>query len=199
MTSPRTFRRPTGRSRPFGALALLALLLTVAACDTAGVQNDEATLEYEAGTSLDNQIIFTFDPTDAETGGLVDLRAENPLDVGDFLFEQGFSKDDILSATLTEASLEVVLPSVGTEINFLNMAILKLDAPGLSELEIAEQDEFPSDDNVSLDIRTGRDVTSYLQKESFTPILQIDASDLQPDAGEYRLDLVLTVRIEVAV
>ena len=193
-------RSLSGQSAARAVIALLALsyLILLSGCDIAGVQDDEAVLEYEAGAAVGEGIVFSFDPSQIETGQLVDLEAEESLDIAGFLQEQGFSKADITSATLQDANVRIVFPR-SEEINFLDQAILKLTAPGHTAIELGSLSEFPTDDDANLEVLSDRDVANYLQEDSWLPVLQIDAATLNAEAGEYQLDMILTFRIEVSV
>ena len=198
----RMYSGQTPGPAPFPApAALIALFFVIllSGCDVAGLQDDEAVLEYEAGSEAGEAIRFLFAPDTLETGQLVELRAEEALDVSGFLNEHGFSKADITSAELQEATLEVNFPST-EQLDFLNEAILSLTAPGRTAVEVASLSDFPSDDDdASLDVGAGRDIANFLQADQWRPVLLIDASDLDTGSGEYQLNMVLTFRIEVSV
>ncbi len=177
---------------------VLLIAFVVSGCDVAGIEEDEATLVYDAGAGVGDAIVFSFDPAPVETGVLVDISSESSVDVGAFLNEQGFGKEDIVSATIQTANLELLFPR-GETLDFLNTAILKLTAEGRTATEVADRTDFPGDDDANLDVRPGRDVAGYLQAGEFRPVLTIDASRLDEEAEEYELYLVLTLRITVSV
>jgi hypothetical protein len=171
---------------------LLAFMLVLSGCDTAAPGTDSVFLTFEVGG---NGARFAFQGDGIQTGRLVDLDCGCSYSVSDFLADQGFSTSEIVSATLQEATVRTVFP-IGAPLTYLNTVILKLDAPGLSTIEIAESTVLPATEQTSLTVRPNRDIASYLDRASFQPILQIDAASL--DSGEsYDLAVRFSIRIEV--
>lgn len=177
---------------------LLVVLIggVLAGCDSA--VSGEETIVLTAEVSTDDQgdpIRFTFQADDYETGRLADVQCGCSLDLGEFLADRGFTKADIVSATVQAARLRMLFP-IQERLDFLNRAILKLEASGNSVTEIAELEDFPASAEASLTPRSGRDVAGFVDDGSFEPILQIDPARLL--AGrEYEIGLVLTIRVEV--
>ena len=152
-----------------------------------------------AELSTDTQaspIRFTFEGGAVQTGRLTDVSCGCQLDVGDFLADRGFTKADVLSATIKSARLVMLFP-ISERLDFLDTAILKLSASGNSVTEVAQLSAFPQAREVELTPLAGRNVAGFLDDSTFAPILQIDASRLQASA-EYEIGLVLEIRLELA-
>lgn len=171
-------------------LFALLLLLGLAGCDT--VDSNEPVVLF-----ADVDVFrFTFEADAIDANSPAVLTADAEVDLAAFLRQQGFTKDEVISATVSSARLEIIFP-VSETADFMDEAILLLDADGLPTLEVAEQTSFPSDnDEVTLTVRSGRDVADYVQAPTFTSVLRIDPARLE--AGEdYELVAVLRLRIEV--
>ncbi|NNE69630.1 MAG: hypothetical protein HKN29_04615 [Rhodothermales bacterium] len=179
------------------APVFLLLLLGLTACDSAVGGADSVFLTAELSTDLDGDPVrFVFESADVQTGRLTDVSCDCELDVTEFLADRGFSRDDIISATVASGRLVMLFP-ISERLDFLDEAILKLQAPGNSVTEVAQQSAFGETREVALDPLPGRDVAGFMDDSAFEPILQIDAAALQ--AGEsYEIGLVLEIRLELA-
>ncbi len=178
-------------------LVSFCLLLLISGCDSglSGVDSVFLTAELSTDTQA-SPIRFTFEGGAVETGRLTDVSCGCQLDVAAYLADRGFSKADILSATISSARLVMLFP-ISERLDFLETAILKLTAPGNSVTEVAQQSTFPQAREVELTPLAGRDVAGFLDDSTFAPILQIDASRLQA-AADYEIGLVLEIRLELA-
>lgn len=184
-------------SERFPLLILLALTVSLTACDSAVSGAESVFLNAELSTDTDGDPVrFVFESSDVQTGRLIDVECSCELDVTEFLADRGFSKDDIISATLKSGRLVMLFP-ISERLNFLDEAILKLRAPGNSITEVAQQSSFGETREVPLEPLSGRDVAGFLDNSSFEPILQIDAASLQAGAS-YEIGLVLEIRLELA-
>lgn len=182
-------------SRYLPAGILLALVM-LTGCDTVNPGGDTILLTTEVDRTADGgPIQFTF-PGTLQTGRLVDLRCNCRVDLGPYLTTQGFSRSDIVSAEVVTARLVMGTPPTGN-LSFLDQALLKFESTGLSATEVANRTGFLSSRESNLTVLSGRDISAFLEKASFEPVLQIDASRLETNAT-YQLYLVLTVRITVS-
>lgn len=184
-------------SKRFPFLILVALTVSLAACDSAVGGADSVFLNAELSADTDGDPVrFVFESSEVQTGRLMDVECDCELDVTEFLADRGFSKNDIISATVKSARLVMLFP-ISERLNFLDEAILKMRAPGNSITEVARQGSFGETREVALEPLTGRDVSGFMDNSSFEPILQIDAATLQAGAS-YEIGLVLEIRLELA-
>ncbi|MEM9665676.1 MAG: hypothetical protein AAF970_12120 [Bacteroidota bacterium] len=175
--------------RHVASSAILMLLLM--GCDSVGSETVTLVadnLEFE----------FEFNSNDVATGALVDLRSRDGMDVdlGTFLASQGFSKADILAAQVEAVRLEIAFP-ISARATFLESAILKLEANGLSATEIAQQSTFPNERGADFEVVAGRDIGDLVNRSGgLQAILQVNARELAPNTT-YELGVSLRMRIEL--
>jgi hypothetical protein len=182
--------------RRSAVLTLLAAALLLTGCDTNSLGGDSVFLTQTISEDINGgDIIFSFSANDVEEGRLVDLSCDCTLDVEDFLNDQGFTKAELVSATVQSARLVMLFPT-SEQLDFLDQAILKLDAPGVSVTEVANLTGFPSAREVNMQTLTSRDVASFLDGSGFEPILQIEPANLTADE-DYELSVILTIRMEL--
>lgn len=176
--------------------AVLLIVSALTGCDTVSPGGDTILLTTEVDRTADGAPIqFSF-PGTLQTGRLVDLRCNCRVDLGPYLTTQGFSRTDIVSAEVVTARVVMGTPPTGN-LSFLDQALLKFESTGLSATEVANRTGFVSSRESNLTVLAGRDVSSFLEKASFEPVLQIEASRLEANAT-YQLYLVLSLRITVA-
>ena len=182
--------------RRFHYLLLVGALL-LAGCDSSSSGGDTIFLNHELTEDISGSpITLAFSADEVTTGRLQDITCNCELDVADFLDVQGFSKSDIVSARLEAADIVMLFP-VNENVDFLDQAILKLTAPGISPTEVANTCSFPSSRTGSMNVLPNRDIASFLDRPAFGLILQIDPATLR--AGQnYQMSLVLTMRLEVS-
>ncbi len=180
---------------PFHFLLLVTALL-VMGCDSSSSGGDTIFLNHELTEDISGSpITLAFSADDVATGRLQDIACDCELDIASFLDVQGFSKSDIVSARLEAVEIVMLFP-VNERVDFLDQAILKLTAPGISPTEVANTSSFPSSRTGSMDILPNRDIASFLDRPTFGLILQINPATLR--AGQnYQMSLILDVRMEV--
>ena len=179
-----------------GVALVIAFVLVLSGCDTNSLSGESIFLSYEISEDADGEdIIFAFSTDDIQTGRLVDLRCDCTVDVGEFLQSQGFSKSELVSARLESAQIVMLFPT-SEQVDFLDDAILKLSAPGISPTEVANQSSFPAARQVTMQVLANRDVASFLDSSGFEPILQIEAGELLDD-DDYQLSVIFRVRMEL--
>lgn len=176
---------------------LLMTALIVMGCDSGSSGGDTIFLRHELTEDIGGSpITLAFSADDLSTGRLQDIVCDCELDIASFLDIQGFSKSDIVSARLEAAEIVMLFP-VNENVDFLDQAILKLTAPGISPTEVANTSSFPSSRTGSMNILPNRDIASFLDRPTFGLILQIDPATLR--AGQdYQMSLVLDMRLEVS-
>ena len=176
-------RRPApGRLALAGSLALLVL----AGCDAT---------EEPVVLSFTEEVRLTFASEDAMIGQTTALEADRRIDLASKMRDQGFGKAEVLAAYVESASL-VVLAPFGVNVDFLDEAILQLEATEIGNVTVATQNDFPSTrDPVAFDVRAGEDVIGYVTASNFGIVLQIDPATLLPDE-DYELGVEIRFRVE---
>lgn len=173
------------------------LFLLAAGCDTVAPGVDSVILTADVEYGKDGRpILFSFTGSTVTSGTLTDIRCNCQIDLGSYLSAQGFSKQDIVAATLTEARLVMGTPISG-KLDVFDQAVLKLQTATMGATELASSSSLPAAREAALDPETGRSATSFVSAASFEPVLQVQSTGLDPSAT-YQLYLSLTFRIEVA-
>ncbi|MDX1430499.1 MAG: hypothetical protein R3282_09430 [Rhodothermales bacterium] len=173
---------------------LLALLLpaTLVGCDSA---TDETVVLSGIRAGFD----FEFDGSDLTVGQLQDLASTAALSIETQLANQGgFSLDEIETARLSSASIELVQPTFvgsGIDLRFLNEVVLQLRS-GSTVREVASRVGFTDEEPADLNVIQGRDIAGILRAGSFSAVLQVEPGALQ-NTG-YDLEVVLSFTVEVA-
>jgi hypothetical protein len=179
------------------ALLVLAVgLVALAGCDSALTDPDVVILTHELTRSGDGSAVsFSFDADDVTVGQSTVLRCGCTVDLDPWLASQGFSRDDIVEATVQSASLTMRLP-VLERVDFLERAELRFEAAGLQPAEVATRSVFPDARDVDLTPVSGRSVRAFAARDEFEPVLVIEAADLQAGA-EYEMTVAVTLRLEL--
>ena len=186
----------SNRLRRSAFLTLILATLVLSGCDTDSLGGDSVFLTHTISEDVDgDDVIFSFSSGDIQEGRLVDLSCGCTLDVEAFLNDQGFTKAELVSATVQSARIVMLFPT-SEQLDFLDEAILKLGATGASDTEVANTTNLPATREVNLQTLSNRDISSYLERPGFEPILQINAGDLT-DGEDYELSVILTVRMEL--
>lgn len=177
-------------------LALVPALLLLSGCDSSPSESGTIILRPEVSEDADGEdISFSFASDGFPVGRLTDVDCDCRIDLGPYLEGQGFSKADVVSATLESARLVMLFP-ISEKLDFLDQAILKFEADGLSVTEVANGGPFPSEREAALTVLPNRDVSGFLTRSDFGAILQIDAGTLEP-GEDYEVALVMTFRLEL--
>lgn len=180
--------RKTFRSHRSGVVALLIGVATlVAACD--------AVTAPEPITLQSKTVSFRFEFTagGVSPGELVDVQSEGTVDLGPDLEADGFTKGEVLSATVTAVELERISPTT-VNLNFLEEASIDFVASGISRRTIASSTSLPDNRTAMLSIGNG-DVTTFVTAPSFQAALSV-VPETVPDAG-WVLRANVTLRIDV--
>lgn len=181
---------------PFRPLAALLLFVFLVGCDSVDPGADTIFLTFQVSDDAQgNPIALEFDADAFQTGRLQDLNCNCQLDLAADLAQQGFSKGEIVSATLQSAQIVMLFP-VSENVDFMDQAILKLTATGVSQTEVANTSSFPASRTANMTVLPNRDIAAFLEKPSFGLILQIDPESLR-QGQRYEMSLVLSIRVEV--
>ncbi len=178
-------------------LILMPFALFLSSCDTVSPNSDTIFLNHEFSTDAANSSIrFTFSSNDVSTNRLNDISCNCSININKYLQEQGFQASDLVSATLVKADVIMLFP-ISKKINFLNQAILKFTASGVSATEVANVSSFPATREVSMNVLPNRDISTFLERPNFGAILQLDPSTLGTNEA-YDLSIILKVRLELS-
>lgn len=189
--------RPRSTRLAVPGLALLLGLAALAGCDTVNDTPDAIILTREFDeTAGGSPIRFGFDANAVTVGETVTLRCGCTIDVEDFLSVNGFAPADLVFAAVQQSGIALRFP-VSERLDFLQSAVLRFEAPGLSSTEVASGSSFTSTREADLNPIPNRDVRAFAAKGAFEPVLQIRAGDLQAGA-RYEIDLSVTLRLEAA-
>lgn len=180
------------RGRWLSSIAAAIILLSFPGCDS-------ATEETVVLSGIRVGFEFEFDGTDLTVGQLADLVSNSAASIESQLASQGgFGLDEIETARLTSASIELVQPTFvgsGIDLRFLNEVVLQLRS-GSTVREVASRVGFTDEEPAALSVIQGRDIAAILRAGSFAAVLQVEPADLINT--EYDLEVVVDFTVEVA-
>jgi hypothetical protein len=181
-------RKRTYRPCPRGLVGLLAaVMILMASCD--------AVTAPEPITLQSKTVSFRFEFTGdgVSPGDLVDMQSEGSIDLGPELLDDGFTKGEVLSATVTSVELERISPT-NVNLNFLEEASIGFSASGISARTVAASTSLPDSRTANLSVSSG-DVTAYVVAPSFQAVMSV-VPETVPAAG-WVLRANVTLRIDV--
>ncbi|MBT8401708.1 MAG: hypothetical protein KJO98_14615 [Rhodothermia bacterium] len=174
------------------AIAAAFMLFSFVGCDS-------ATEETVVLSGIRVGFEFEFDGTDLTVGQLADLVSNSAASIESQLANQGgFGLDEIETARLTSASIELVQPTFvgsGVDLRFLSEVVLQLRS-GSTVREVASRVGFTDQEPAALSVIQGRDIAAILRAGSFSAVLQVEPADLINT--EYELEVVVDFTVEVA-
>ena len=169
-------------------IAAACAVLFLAGCEAVG-QSSTIELTEEVETL---RYTFSID----ENGNLVNASAAESVSLGPFLEEQGFTKEEVLSAHVVPGSvvLELTSPTL-QNLDILESVLLLFQGEGMT-VPVAERNaDFPEEeDTVSLNVREDSDIGTLVRQDSFDAVLQLSMSGAEE---EYEFRLVLDIRVEL--
>ncbi|NQV73385.1 hypothetical protein HQ496_09690 [bacterium] len=182
--------------RRWSAPFIIAFVVLFAGCDATSSSSDTVFLTHEFSTDTAGQSVrFTFSSTNMTVNRLTDVSCNCDINIYSFVEEQGFQASDIKSATLVSADIIMLFP-ISKKIDFLNQAILKFSANGISTTEVANISTFPAAREVAMNVLPNRDIATFLERSAFGAILQLDPATLGANES-YDLSIILKVRLEL--
>lgn len=181
--------------RTTSLFVLIPAILFLSSCDSSGSSDGgPVILTTEITRDTDNHLLrYKFVSNEYVEGQLQDLRCDCQVDIGPFLEAQGFTKDEIMTSGVTGARLELLFP-LGQQLDFLTEANVVVEGPKLTVLEIAALQGFPDAREASLQIHPDLDITSFLIRDNFEIIFQMNP-DLLIDDELFELGLVLSIEL----
>ena len=184
----------TARRLPLSLL--VACFVFIAGCDVDALTSDTIFLTHEFSDTVQGESIhFTFSGNDLSTGRLQDVNCDCSLNIADFITGQGFQPSDLVSATLISAEIIMLFP-ISEKMDFLDQAILKFTANGVSATEVANISSFSATQEVNMSVLPNRDIGSFLEQPQFGAILQVNPATLDASRS-YDLSIILKVRLEL--
>jgi len=138
---------------------------------------------------------YAFSADDLQVGQTSVIPAISTVDLGDALLADGFSKGEVLTATISSVMLERINP-IGVSLSFIDDVSVDLQATGVTNTSIADHSNLPDNRLATLTVRSGVDITGFITRPSFGSTLSILPAEIV--AGEeYVLEAKVSIRIEV--
>lgn len=180
-------RNPARFSRVL-VLGVTVMALALASCDvvnpTEGITLQEKTVTFR----------FEIDTDGVAPGQTVQVASEESENLEQALAADGYTKAEVLSATVTRVELERINPT-SVDLSILDEALLAFTASNLSAKTIASSTSLPASRTASLPVSSSPDATSYVIAPSFRGALTV-VPETVPD-GQFVLRTTVTFRIEV--
>ena len=170
------------------AVVYLLLLTLTSGCDTLGLEEGGNSIFLSTTTG---EICFRFSGLTA--GGSQSVLSVESFDFGSFLQQEGFSKSEVIAATVQSADIRLVFP-LGESLSVLDRATVSLRGTGAGETSVAEGTAFSSSRSASLDV-TGTGVGSAVKASSIQGVLQLVGAETISD--DFEISVNLTIQIEV--
>lgn len=174
--------------RPMGIGVLLVLVAVVLASCDAVTATEPITLQSKTVSFR-----FEFDSEGVSPGGSVDAQSNADVDLGPELLSDGFTKAEVITATVTSVELERISPTQ-VNLNFLEEASIDFAASGISTRTIAGSNSLPDSRTAMLSV-TSANVTTFVVAPSFRAVLNVVPESV-PE-GEWVLRSNVTLRIDV--
>lgn len=173
----------------FGCLVLAAVVaITTASCDVVAT-TDPLTLQAKTVSFR-----FEFDSEGIESGETVEAQSVESVDMGPILSADGFTKAEVLSATITSVELERISPA-NVNLDFLEQAELAFTASGMSRRSIASSASLPASRDAPLSIANS-DVMTFVVAPTFRAVASVVPATV-PQAGfVLRANVTLRIRVE---
>ncbi len=176
--------------RSLAAVVTLSMVL-LAGCDSAS--SDTVVL-----SDIRASFSFEFDGSDLVTGRLQDVVASQSASLEAQLANRGgFTLEEIVSARVASATIELVQPTVvgsGIDLRFMREAVLQLRA-GATTREVASRIGFTSEEPANLNVIQERDISGIVGSSSFQGTLQLDPVSLTNSS--YVIEVVVRMTVEV--
>lgn len=182
-------RRDPARFSSRLVLGVAVMALALASCDvvnpTEGVVLPEITVTFR----------FEIDTDGVSPGETVQVASEESANLAQALDASGgYTKAEVLSATVTRVELERINPT-SVDLSILDEALLAFTASNLSSKTIASSNSLPASRTASLPVSSSPDATGYVIAPSFRGALTVVPGTV-PD-GQFVLRTTVTFRIEV--
>lgn len=181
------------RVRAIALLTFASLLLVLSGCDTTGGGETEIIVL----PLVEVDFRYAVEPNRADDANSLTVEAEETLDLNAFL-EGGFTRDDIVTVSITSVNVEVVNASDPNRRNlndFLNRITVRLENTSTeAEASVASLGAIPGTRDAQLEV-TQANVTDLVTGRGFTSALEMAISDNR--FADYIVSATLELRIEV--
>ena len=166
-----------------------AMLLCLSGCDTLVEESDPITLQPKQAT-------FEFEllASGVQPGSVVTLTSRNSVDLAEALQEDGFVKDEVLSATILSAQLRQIFP-LSQNLSVLESAELKLQGGNLTA-SVATLGTMPPQKNAAMGVDQGQAVRAFVVSPSIRAVLDLLPASLTP-GEEYTFEVTVAFSIVV--
>ena len=165
-----------------------SLLAVTSGCDTLGLETGGESVFL---TASNQELCFRF--TGVTAGGSRSVLSVESIDIGAFLQQEGFSKSEVISATVESADIRMVFP-LGESLSVLQEATVSLRASGGGESSVASASSFS--DTRRTDLQTNsRNVGSIITAANFQGVLELVGD--QSISDDFEITVNLDIRIEV--
>lgn len=134
---------------------------------------------------------FCFRFTGVTAGGSKSILSANSIDLGAYLQQQGFTRSDVISATVQSAEISLLFP-IDETLSMLDRASVSLRAGG--EAAVASAEAFSDARRADLTV-SGADVAGIVQAATFQAVLQLAGA--RTVAEDIEISVSLRFRIEV--
>ncbi len=169
-------------------LGVVTIALALASCDTV---NPTENIVLQAKTV---SFRFEIDTEGVDAGQSIRVDSEDSADLEQALNADGFSKGEVVSATVTRVELERINPTT-VDLSILEEAMLAFMASGVSNRTIATSTSLPSSRSATLQVSSSADATSFVVAPSFRGSLTIVPGTVPQT--QLVLRATVTFRIEV--
>lgn len=180
--------------RVLGPAVLLIAGVALTGCDSLGGGDDTAILNADSAEPPVIDYTFQYGPEN-RTDGTVEVASVGTGDLTEILQDNGFSRDDIVSARVESVVLDGLSTDPAAKIfSHVRNAEVYLGA-STSGVRIADGTISNQTGSVTLE-PTSNDVTSTLKSGASKTFLRLDTGDFQ---DQYTAEATVTYRIEVAL
>lgn len=175
---------PASRTARLGLLILALFMVALPACDAVETGNTitlpQKTVEFE----------FRQNASSGNPPATLTIASDNSVDLSSLL--EGFQKSEVVSVTITRIELERIQPSDRQLSDLMDRVQLQLNASGVPNVTVGEQNSLPSTRETTLGI-VAADITDHAVRPDFSASLGLT----NPVAVNYVLAARLDLRIEV--
>lgn len=179
----------TGRTA-WGLLAgILAVLLLASGCDTLDTGSTPITLPPKEVTFR-----FELSADDLAAGQTATIPSLTTQDITELLRQDGFTKAEIISAGVRQATLRRVQP-LNVDLGFLQEVALQVTAEGLPAVTVAAATN-PSGNRVELTADADQEIGAYLARPAFGTALRLTPEQVPDEQFVFEVTLTLRVQVE---
>ena len=176
------------RSTPLVVLVYLSILLLTSGCDTLDLDPGQSIIL----TTSTGEICFRF--TGVSADGSKSILSVDSFDLGAFLEQEGFSKAEVISATVSSADMRLVFP-LGESLDMLERATVSLRASGAGEVAVASASSFSDTRSTSLQVQSSN-IGGIVRASSFQGVLEFDGAQTVSDDIEISVELDIRIEVE---